>query len=335
MILSEKIIMLRKQKGWSQEELAEKLGISRQSVSKWESAASIPDLSKILKMSEIFNVSTDYLLKDELEELSTETTVSEKASALEDTENVRGVSLAEANASMDAARKHAVPIALAVFLLICSPICLILLGGLSEYGNVGLSENMAGGLGVTILLLIIAVGVVILILNGMKLSEYDYLEKEALFLEYGVLGIVELKKKSFGPIYRKCIAAGVAFFILGVVPLMISAAFNAGELVYVFCVGILLFLVACGTFLCTWAGMIHASYQKLLQAEDYSLENKAANRRIGFFHGIYWCIATAIYLGISFFGNDWSRSWIIWPVAGVLYAAVYNLLKALVTARRR
>lgn len=335
MILSEKIMMLRKQKGWSQEELAEKLGISRQSVSKWESAASIPDLSKVLKMSEIFNVSTDYLLKDELEELPSESAVSEKSTASEDVETVRSVSLAEANASMDAARKHALPIALAVFLLICSPICLILLCGLSEYGNVGLSEDMAGGLGATILLLIIAVGVVILIFSGMKLSEYDYLEKEALFLEYGVSGIVEMKKKSFGPLYRKCIAAGVALFILSVVPLMLSVALNAGDLIYVYCTGILLFLVACGVFLCCWAGMIHASYQKLLQAEDYSLENKAVNRRIGFLHGIYWCIVTAIYLGISFYQNDWSRSWIIWPVAGVLYAAFYNLLKALVTARRR
>lgn len=335
MILSEKIMMLRKQKGWSQEEFAEKLGISRQSVSKWESATSIPDLSKILKMSEIFNVSTDYLLKDELSELPSETAVSEKSADPSEDDIVRSVSLAEANASMDAAQKHAVPIALAVFLLICSPICLILLGGLSEYGNVGLSENMAGGLGVTILLLIIAVGVVILILSGMKLSKYDYLEKEPLFLEYGVSGIVEMKKKSFGPLYRKCIAAGVALFILGAIPLMLSAAFDAGDLVYIFCVGILLFLVACGTFLCTWAGTIQASFQKLLQTEDYTLENKAANRRISFLHGTYWCVVTAIYLGISFFGNDWSRSWIIWPVAGVLYAAVYGLLKALVTARRR
>ena len=68
MILAEKIISLRKKNGWSQEQLAEQLNISRQSVSKWESGTSIPDLDKILKMSAIFGVSTDYLLKDELEE---------------------------------------------------------------------------------------------------------------------------------------------------------------------------------------------------------------------------------------------------------------------------
>ena len=70
MILADKIIQLRKKNGWSQEALGEMLHVSRQSVSKWESGLSIPDLEKILKMSEIFGVSTDYLLKDEIEDLN-------------------------------------------------------------------------------------------------------------------------------------------------------------------------------------------------------------------------------------------------------------------------
>ena len=68
MILADKIIENRKKNGWSQEELAEKLGVSRQSVSKWESAQAIPDMKKILQLSEVFGVSTDYLMKDEIEE---------------------------------------------------------------------------------------------------------------------------------------------------------------------------------------------------------------------------------------------------------------------------
>ena len=59
MILAEKIAALRKKNGWSQEDLAMELNVSRQSVSKWESAASIPDLDKILQLSRIFGVSTD------------------------------------------------------------------------------------------------------------------------------------------------------------------------------------------------------------------------------------------------------------------------------------
>ena len=64
MTLSEKISALRKQKGWSQEELAEKLMVTRQAVSKWESAQSMPDLDKLVQLSEARGVSTDYLLLD-------------------------------------------------------------------------------------------------------------------------------------------------------------------------------------------------------------------------------------------------------------------------------
>ena len=62
MILADKITEERKKNGWSQEELANQLGVSRQAVSKWESAGAVPDLQRILQMSELFGVSTDYLL---------------------------------------------------------------------------------------------------------------------------------------------------------------------------------------------------------------------------------------------------------------------------------
>ena len=68
MIFADKLIALRKKEGWSQEELAQQLNVSRQSVSKWEGAQSVPDLDKIVQLSRIFGVSTDYSLKDELEE---------------------------------------------------------------------------------------------------------------------------------------------------------------------------------------------------------------------------------------------------------------------------
>ena len=73
MKLEEKIAFLRKKNGWSQEELAFRLDVSRQAVSKWEMGASLPDLDNVLKMSELFSCSTDYLLKEG--EISKEKTV--------------------------------------------------------------------------------------------------------------------------------------------------------------------------------------------------------------------------------------------------------------------
>lgn len=62
MTLVERILSLRKKNGFSQEELAEKLGVTRQAVSKWESRQSTPDPENIIELSKIFGVSTDYLL---------------------------------------------------------------------------------------------------------------------------------------------------------------------------------------------------------------------------------------------------------------------------------
>lgn len=63
MNIADRIQYLRKQKGYSQEQLADKVGVSRQAVSKWESGQSTPDLEKIIAMSDIFGVTTDYILK--------------------------------------------------------------------------------------------------------------------------------------------------------------------------------------------------------------------------------------------------------------------------------
>ena len=67
MKLSDKIIKLRKINGWSQEELGEKLNVSRQAISRWESNTAQPDATNILKISKLFGVTTDYLLNDDFE----------------------------------------------------------------------------------------------------------------------------------------------------------------------------------------------------------------------------------------------------------------------------
>lgn len=67
MKLSEKIVTLRKQKGWSQEELADKLNVSRQAVGKWETETALPEVDKILQLATLFGVSTDSLLKEDVQ----------------------------------------------------------------------------------------------------------------------------------------------------------------------------------------------------------------------------------------------------------------------------
>ena len=108
MILADKIIKLRKKEGWSQEELAEKMDVSRQSVSKWEGAQSIPELEKILQLSNLFGVTTDYLLKDEIEE--------EEFSQEATNSDIKKITLEEANAYLEERKRSSFRIALATFL---------------------------------------------------------------------------------------------------------------------------------------------------------------------------------------------------------------------------
>lgn len=79
MEFSEKLITLRKGRDLTQEQLAEQLNVSRQSISKWESGQVIPEVEKIVELSKVFNVTLDYLLKpSEIDELSVKTDMLEQ-----------------------------------------------------------------------------------------------------------------------------------------------------------------------------------------------------------------------------------------------------------------
>ena len=138
MILADKIIFMRKQHGWSQEQFAEQLGVSRQAVSKWESGLSIPDLDKIIKMSNILGVTTDYLLKDEISELPRSATAETAASY--DCDDSVLVTVEDANIYIALCEKLAKFFGLGVALCIVSAIPLIVLGGLSELSSFLLTE---------------------------------------------------------------------------------------------------------------------------------------------------------------------------------------------------
>ena len=335
MILAEKVTALRKKKGWSQEELAEKLGISRQSVSKWESGTSIPDIDKIIMMSRLFGVSTDYLLKDEVEE-----TVSQEAEDTKDT-SLKSVSVEEANLFMALTRRLAIPRAIAVALFVLCPTPLILLGGMCEYSRIPLTENMAGGLGVALLLVIVAIGTFILIVGNTKLSKFEYLEKEPFVLQYGVSGITEKNKELFSGPFHISVAVGVVICILGALAVILPATMGADDFIILCFTDILLVMIAVAAFIFVWAGTIQDSFNKLLQLEDFSPEHKSVARRIRFFPGVYWMAVTAIYLGYeAYFGfyrlvdpydpyGTYGSKMVLgifWAVAALLYVAIKKLL---------
>ncbi len=323
MILADKIITLRKKNGWSQEELAEKLNVTRQSVSKWEGAQSVPDLNKILLMSRIFEVSTDYLLKDELEEPDgTQNTESLETGGFEESVPARRVSMEEARAFLDIKEKLAGKIAFAVSLCIVSPVCLIFLGAAQETGRISISENMAAGAGLLILLLAIAIAVAVFISSGIRMGQYDYLDKDRIETDYGVTGMVKDQKSEYQGTYTRYHIIGTCCCILAATPLFTMLMFTEEDFMMAMAVCVLLFIVAIGIYFFVVAGVRWESMQKLLQEGDYTIDNKKNEAAFEPVSKAYWLVATAIYLGYSFYTNAWEISWIVWPVAGVLFAAV-------------
>ena len=87
-------------------------------------------------------------------------------------------------------------------------------------------------------------------------------------------------------------------------------------------------LVAVGTYFIVKSGTTMNAMNQLLEEEDYTRQKKQENKKMSVPVMAYWLIATAIYLGWSFGVNDWSRTWIIWPVVGVLFPVFYALVSA-------
>lgn len=83
----------------------------------------------------------------------------------------------------------------------------------------------------------------------------------------------------------------------------------------------LLTFIFIGVFLFIHAGSIMNSYKELLQEEEYSRQNKENNKLVGAVASVVWPIVTAGYLLWSFISGDWGFTWVVWPIAGVLFGA--------------
>lgn len=330
MILADKIMTLRKKAGWSQEELAARLNVSRQSVSKWEGAQSIPDMDKVVQMSRLFGVTTDFLLKDELE--IEEHTQSEPM----DEPPLRRVTMEEASAYLALRRAAAPKMALATFLCIISPVALLMLAAMSEVSRFGISENAASGIGLCGLLVLVAIGVALFLTCSAKVRDFAFLEEEPFETEYGVSGMVKERMQDFAGTYSWLNITGTVLCILSAVPLFVSMCMETADVVYVAAVCLLLIIAGIGCVAFTYGGTIHASMERLLEEGDYTRQQKSRRGVKGAISTIYWLLVTAIFMWYTFgpSGNGQARySWFIWAIAGVLYAAVMLVVNLIQRSR--
>ena len=328
MIFADKLITLRKKAGWSQEELAEQLGVTRQSVSKWEGAQSVPDIDKILQMSRLFGVTTDYLLKDDQSE--PEYTPDDEVSPLP------RVTLAQANDYLAKTQANAPKLALAAALCVVSPIPLLALGTLREAGLFGIWDDLAGGIGIIALPVIIAVAVAIFMQCSASVRAYEFLQEQAIETEYGVTGLAKERRDAFAPQYDKANIIGTVLCVLSAVPMFAAMMAGASFLVSA-SICLVLVLVACGVYAFVRVGTVQDAMDQLLEEGDYTRPNKAIKSRINALTAAYWLVVVAIFLWYTFGPNGNGQpqySWFIWAIAGVLYAALVIAVKAFMKKNR-
>ena len=312
MTIADKIISLRKRNGWSQEELAEQMNVSRQSVSKWESGQSIPDINKILELSRIFGVTTDYLLKDDVERpepLTVPTSDTEEKPA----SPMRTVSLEEAEQFLQANARNSRLTALGVLLCIVSPILLIVFSGFDR----GIAAGMVA------LLVLVAVAVALFIVSESHMKPYSSYKKQLLELEESAQALVFRRQQQEQKSLTFHNAGGVALCILGVLPLILGGIFDHPDSMLLIETALLLLFVAAGSYLLVTAGIIRSGYDQLLQEGDYAPQRK----KVKWIEDVYWPLVTAVYLGWSFVTGNWHFTWIIWPVAGCLFAGLSAVLE--------
>lgn len=316
MIFSDKLIALRKKNGFSQEELAEKLGVSRQAVSKWESAQSIPDLNRILELSKLFGVTTDYLLKDELEQ-------SEALPDQDSDQGLRSLSMEEASEYLRVSGRSALRVALGTMTAILSVVPVIVLGVLSEkYGD------WLAAVGVGAMLLIIACAVGLFIMNGSELKPYEFLDKEPIDTAYGVDGMAEERRRKLAPKLTRWRIIGVVLMLMGVAAMVIVGTAAEGKELLEGCAmaGMMVF-IALGSFLMVRAGCLSGGLDRLLEEGDFTREKKAEGERASLML-IFWMIVVAIML-VALLVLEWSYFWVIPAVGGVLTPVVSEIEKLL------
>lgn len=326
MNLPEKIMTLRRRNGWSQEELAERLDVSRQSVSKWEMGQSVPELDKVIQMSDLFGVSADCLIRDELDlDLGEPVKGAYEASPeSEPTETGRTLSTADLTDLLRNARRKNLLIATGVALCVLSPILFIL-------------EKFLPAAFIAPVMIAAAVACFILAANLWKNTPFAVYQKGDRLSADGAAWFRE-RFPAANLRFLLFSLVGVVLFILSPIPLIALAIAKDEKLTDLqaeTCVAILLAVVAVGVFLVLLRGEEMAVWERFRAIQSGVLPNdlregeepqealarEAEERRnpIGKF---YWSIITAAYLLVSFLTHRWEYTWIIWPVAAVLDGAI-------------
>lgn len=285
--------ILRKRANLSQEELADKLDISRQSVSKWESGEAYPEMKMLLALCELFHVSLDDLVHGNVE-IKEATPLRQKYEAL--------------------TRRRAMLIPVGVGLILFGVTIMLALRGIFN-----LDDTNFDPLTIVPLLILIAAAVVLFVIVG---NENDDFKRRYRSLP-NLYTADEAEAASSRQHY--VVATGIGIIILGAAALMALLALGQNELTSV---AVLLSFVSVGVPLIIRGGIIKDSYDIKKYNHENSMKVKSEEEKIGAISGIIMMLATIIYLITGFALDLWDTTWWVFPVGGILCGISAVLVKS-------
>lgn len=294
MAFSENLQYIRSKANLTQEQFAEQLQVSRQSVSKWESGVSFPEMETLLRICDLYDVNLDTLLRGSVE-----------AAGVSDT--------AQYDAFMNRFSRR---IALAVSAIIAGVALMIVLNAYNPSDSFQM-------LSVALFLLILTVSVVVMVASGIQ---HDHFRKKHPVIQDFY---TEEEKDAFHQKFVWYMAGGVGAILFGVVLLIGTFAFLPEREPYEsIAAACLLLLIAGAVYSFIYGGMQEDKYKIWKYNRDNSPTPEAKNRLnlIGTACGITMLAATAIYVALGFSSGSWSTSWWVFPVGGILCAIISTAL---------
>lgn len=219
--------------------------------------------------------------------------------------------------------------AVAIPLFVLSPVPLLLLFAIDGRPSPA-TWTVAAGL--VTLLVMVTIGVLTLTLRESRLADFEDIEEGRSPVTATARSYARDLRREERRGYTVAMAGAVALWILSAVPTLLFAFATEGSdntMVVLFGVSGTLVMVALGLFLSIRSSWAEHVASTLLQDEDEDAPETSDSPVIRVIAAVYWPLAAAIYLAWSFGTGDWQISWIIWPVAGVLYAALWSVNTAL------
>ena len=194
-----------------------------------------------------------------------------------------------------------------------------------NFGTGDTSGDATSAIGLFSLLASIAIEVPLFIVNGIRYSRFESYHERHIKLDAATRAELEEQRARFTTRFAMRISAGVAIILFAVGAMIVLSAIGYT----VFPVTMLLFAIGLSTLIFITTGMLYSAYDIILGSGDYSrkpsqskAELRKGERLIGTIAAAYWPLMTAIYLLVSFLSGAWHISWIVWPVAGVLFGAI-------------